>query len=148
MIDVLSIDVKCHSDGQVRPRNNRVLALADYSYTKSKTQNIDKDGFAIPKRLFKKKEQESCLKFNDFANVQITDSDFEEDQSSQDCASTMMNDEESPESYDNNRPQNIMSPNSLNLEPEEIEMEDVEFMPPPMMSSRHGSHSNISLRLP
>ena len=37
----------------------------------------------------------------------------------------MMNDEESPESYDNNRPQNIMSPNSLNLEPEEIEMEDV-----------------------
>ena len=59
----------------------------------------------------------------------------------------MMNDEESPDSYLNrSNNQNYMSPGSLNLDVEEIDMEDSEMMPPPM-SSRHGSQ-NISLRLP
>ena len=88
----------------------------------------------------------------DLTNIQILDSDFEDDQSSQGCTTTMMNEEESPDSYDNrSQNQNYLSPASLNLDPEESEMRDLEdpmmLMPPPM-SSRHSSLNGLSLRLP
>lgn len=59
----------------------------------------------------------------------------------------MLNDEESPDSvYNRSLNQHLLSPASLNLETEEVDMEDVEMVPAPM-SSRHGCNS-ISLRLP
>lgn len=97
MVDVLQIEVKWNSEDNPRSRTNKILAFAENSLNKI-ASSIDKDGFAIPKNLFKKFDTDNRQKGTDFSNIQVLDSDFEDDQSSQGCITTMMNEDESPES--------------------------------------------------
>lgn len=146
MVDLLSIEVKCNSEDQVRSRANKLFSFAGSGFNKL-SSSVDKDGFAIPKRMQKK--HDNLFKAQDFNNIQILDSDFDDDQSSEGCTTTMMNEEESPDSCcTGSHNLHILSPGSLNLDPMEIEMEDVEEIIPAPMSRRNGSQSDLQLRLP